>query len=170
MKKSKLTEALREMRKGETQQQLAMELNISREGISKYENGRAKIPPDIASAMMERHENPRFVFALRNEYTKTGAVWLDGPNVDLHQSSVREKTIEEMNEAMNAIMRFSFARSLKNLPAWERPEVEELLDEVAEAITALELFLARTCEETGISYIGVWSKHYTQLRAKGWLQ
>lgn len=166
---SKLKRIMKEMRKGESQQKLALELNVSRESVSAYENGRARIPADIASAMMERKENPRFAFALRNEYTQTGPVWLDGPNVDLHQSSVREKTMEEMNEAIIAISGFSFARSLKNLPEWERPAAEELLEEVAEAITAMELFLARTCEETGISYTGVWSRHYKQLKAKGWL-
>lgn len=168
--KSKLTQAMKEMRKGESQQQVAMGLNVSRETVSAYENGRARIPADIAQAMMSKAENPRFAFALRNEYTKTGPIWLDGPNVDLHRSSVREKTLEELEEVVGLLKEFSFARPLKSLPDWEAPALDELLKEVVEAITAMEHFVVVVCEEAGMSYMDVWSKHHQYLKAKGYVQ
>lgn len=168
--KSKLTQAMREMRKGESQQQQAMQLNVSRETVSAYETGRARIPADIAKSMMKKNENPRFAFAIRNEYTKTGPIWLDGPNVDLHRSSVREKTLEELEEVIGLLKEFSFARPLQTLPTWEAPSLDNLLKEVVEAITAMEHFAVVVCEEAGISYTDVWSKHYQYLKAKGYVQ
>lgn len=170
MAKNKLGQAMKKMRGGETQQQLAMEINVSRETVSRYENGSTRIPADVSVAMMQRHDNPQFAFAMRNEYTRTGPVWLDGPNVDLHRSSVREKALEELDEVTNALKNFSFAKPLKNLSNWEAPELEKLLEEVVEAITAMEHLAVVVCEEANISYTETWNKHYTQLRAKGWLQ
>lgn len=170
MKKSRLAQSMKEMRQGLTQEQTAMEMNVSRESISKYENGHVKIPADISRSMMERHDNPRFAFALRNDYTRTGPVWLDGPNVDLHRSSVREKTLEELNEVVNLLNGFSFAKPLKNLSHWEMPELEKLLEEVVEAITAMEHLAVVVCEEANISYVETWEKHHQQLRAKGYVE
>lgn len=168
--KSKLSEVMKEMREGETQQQLAMDLNLSREGVSAYETGRAKVPKDIARAMMNRNESPRFALAIRNEYTRTGPVWLNGPNVDLHRASVKEKTIEEIEEMMVALKDISFAKPLKNLSNWERPALEKLIEESIEAVTAIEHLIAIICKEAEISYLDVYQNHYLQLQAKGWLQ
>lgn len=170
MKKSRLTVAMREMRDGKTQEQLAMQLNVSREGISKFENGRSKIPPDISRSMMQMNDHPPFALALRNEYTKTGAVWLDGPNADLHHCSVKEKAVEEMEEALTALRDFNFARPLKSISSWEHPEVHRVLEETVEAITALETAVAIICKGLDFSYTGAWHNHYTQLKAKGYVQ
>lgn len=169
MEKSKLKVAMREMREGETQQQMAMDLHVSREAVSKYENNERQIPPDISRKMMERKDSPRFALAMRHEYTRTGPVWLDGSNVDLHHASVKEKTLEEIGEAMTALREFNFARSLQNISHWERPEAEKVIEESIEAITALEHLVVIMCEKLNISSLDAWSNHYTQLRAKGWL-
>lgn len=168
--KNPLGQAVKELRGDQTQQQLAMELNVSREMISKIENGRASIPTDISLGLMKKGDHPRLAMAIRNQYTKTGPVWLNGPNVDLHHASVKEKTIEEMEEAINAIRNFNFARSLKSISHWEHQEVHNVLEETVEAITALEHLVVVLCENLNISYTETWNKHYTQLRAKGWLQ
>ncbi|MDE0581519.1 helix-turn-helix domain-containing protein [Planococcus sp. A6] len=170
MKKSRLTDSFKEMRNGQTQEQLAMELNVSRESISKYENGHVRLPQDIARNLMAKHDNPRFALAVRSQYTKTGPIWLDGPNVDLHRSAVKEKTLEEIKEVSEAIKAFSFAQPFTILSSWQLPQVEKLLEETAEAITALEHLTAIVCEEANISYNGVWQKHHTQMRAKGYVQ
>lgn len=170
MKKSRLTEAMREVRNGDTQDQLAMELNVSRELISKIENGRVEMAPDISRKLMKRKGSPRLAMALRYEYTGTGTTLLNGPNVDLHRSSVREKTIEEAEEFLIAIKACSFAKPLTNLSNWERPNLEKVLEEGVELITAIEHFLLITCEESGISFIDVWQNHHIQLRAKGYVQ
>ncbi|PSL42163.1 helix-turn-helix protein [Planomicrobium soli] len=169
MEKSSLKSALREVRGNQTQQQMALELNVSRELVSKIENGTRTIPPDVSQKLMQTSENARFAFALRHEYTKTGPVWLDGPDVDLHHASVKEKTIEEMEEVIVALRNFNFARSLKSISHWERQEIDRLLQESVEAITALEHLVVVLCENMNISYTETWGTHYQSLRAKGWL-
>lgn len=161
---------MREIRGGQTQQQMAMELNISRELISKIETGERSISPDISQAMMKRKENPWFAIALRNEYTKTGPIKLNGPNVDLHRSSVREKTIEEVSEVLTALQNISFAKPFNSFSNWERPQLEHLLEEAVEAVTAIEHLIATVCEDANISYLETWDKHYIQLQAKGYVQ
>ncbi|MFC4712268.1 helix-turn-helix transcriptional regulator [Planococcus dechangensis] len=167
--KSKVSEMLKEMRKGETQQQLSMELNTSRESISAYETGRARVPQDVAQNLMTKFEDPWFAFALRNEYTKTGPMRLNGPNFDGHRSAVREKTIEEVKEVLGTLEAFSFAKPLQNISEWERPKAKLLAEHIIEAVTALEHTLAVLCDEAGLSYNEEWQEHYTQLKVKGYL-
>ncbi|PKH09825.1 helix-turn-helix domain-containing protein [Planomicrobium sp. MB-3u-38] len=170
MKKSPLTQCMKEMRNGQTQEQLAMELNVSRESVSKYERGHVKVPADISQSLMAKTQNPWFAIAIRNEYTKTGPIRLNGPNFDGHRSAIREKTIEEVKEVLGTLEEFSFAKPLQNISEWERPNVELLAEHIAEAITALEHTLAVLCEEAGLSYNEVWNRHYIELQAKGYVQ
>lgn len=170
VKKSRLTASIKEIRGQKTQQQLSMELNMSREGVSKMENGRTKVAPDIAQKLMSINDNPRFALAIRNEYTKTGPIWLDGPNVDLHRSSVKEKTLEELEEVKTQLHEFNFAKPLKNLSPWEVPKLDNLLLEIVELITALETLAVVTCEEANKSYTELWNRHYQTLRLKEYIQ
>lgn len=170
MKKSKLTDTMKNMRNGKTQEQLAMELNVSRESISKYENGHTKLPADISQAMMKRSENPWFAIAVRNEYTGTGSIKLNGPNADLHRSSVKEKTMEEIEELVSVLRTLSFSKPLKNASNWERPEIERLVEEAIEVQTAIDHLIAVVCEEAGISLMTSYQNHYLQLQAKGYVE
>ena len=170
MKNSRVSASIKEVRGGKTQQELSMELNVSRESVSKIENGRSKVAPDISRKLMEMGDNARLAFALRHEYTGTGPLWLDGPNVDLHRSSVKEKTIEESEEFLIALKELSFSKPLKNLSHWEMPQLLKVLEEGAEAITAIEHLLVVICEEANISYTGIWHDHYIQLKAKEFIQ
>lgn len=167
--KSKITEIMKEMRNGETQQKVATGLNISREALSSYETGRAKVPQDVSQNLMSKFQDPWFAFAIRNEYTKTGPVRLNGPNFDGHRSAVREKTIEEVKEVLSTLEAFSFAKPLQNISEWERPKAKLLAEHIIEAVTALEHTLAVLCDEAGLSYNEEWQEHYTQLKVKGYL-
>ncbi len=160
---------LREMRGSKHQQQLAEEMNVSRESISKYENNRTKIPTDVSKGLMDKFNNPQFAITVGQEYTGTGPIWLDGPNVDLHRSSVKEKTLEELEEAIHKLRNTSLAKPLQNLTAYELHAVKEALDELVEAQTAMAHLMAVVCMESGISYTDLWSQHYRSLQQAGYL-
>lgn len=170
MKKSRLSDAMKQIRNGQTQEQLAMEFNVSRESISKYETGHTKLPADIARSMMKRSESPWFAMAVRNEYTGTGSIKLNGPNADLHRSSVKEKTMEEIEEMVAVLRTLSFSKPMKNASNWERPEIEKLIEEAIEAQTAIDHLIAVVCEEAGISLMASYQNHYLQLQAKGYVE
>lgn len=160
---------LKEMRGKDYQQKVATELNVARETLSKYENGRSKIPADVGRKLTKKYDNPKFAITLRNEYTGTGPRWLDGPNVDLHRSAVKEKTIEEMNEAIDQLEKTSFAKPFRNAAHFEIQDIETTLDELVEAQTAIDHLVAIVCMETGINYVDLWNKHYRSLASSGYL-
>lgn len=158
---------IKELREDDTQQQLAFELGVVRETVSKYETGRSQVPPDITLSLMKKYDNPKFAMTVRSEYTGTGPRWLDGPNVDLHRSSVREKTIEELQEALNALMNTSLARPIKLLNHFDLPTIKSMLHEIIEAITASDHMVSIICMETGLSYTELWNEHYKDLQREG---
>ncbi|WP_225216045.1 helix-turn-helix domain-containing protein [Psychrobacillus faecigallinarum] len=160
---------LKEMRGEQTQLSLGLDINTTRETVSKYENGRSKVPSDISRTLVKKFDNAKFAITVRNEYTGTGPKWLDGPNVDLHRSSVKEKTVEEMKEALDLIVNTCLAKPLKKLQHFELQSVDSMLQEAVEAITALDHFIAVVCKEAEISYTEVWDKHYKALMSAGYL-
>lgn len=169
MTRTKVGEMLKEMRGEQTQLSLGLEINLTRETVSKYENGRSKVPADISRTLVSKFDNPKFAITIRNEYTGTGPKWLDGPNIDLHRSSVKEKTLEELKEALEVLENFCFSKPLKKLQHFERQSLENILEELVEAQTALDHMVAVVCNEAEISYTGVWDKHYKSLMSAGYL-
>lgn len=169
MTKSRVGEMLKEMRGEATQLSLGLDLNLTRETVSKYENGRSKVPPDISNKLMKKYDNPWFALQLQHEYTGTGPVRLDGPNVDLHRSSVKEKVLEELHDATNALESFSMSKPLKRLSSYEMTNLQNVLKEVVELITGADTLLAVVCEEANISYKQLWNDHYIHLRSAGYI-
>ncbi|WP_020189685.1 helix-turn-helix transcriptional regulator [Kurthia sp. Dielmo] len=170
MKKDKVSSAMKEMRGGLHQQKFADELNVSRESISKYENGRSKVPADISRELTKKYNQPQFAVTIAQQYTGTGPIWLDGPNVDLHRSSVKEKTLEELEEAIHKLRSTSLAKPLVNLTPYELQSVRDALEELVEAQTAMAHLVAVVCMETGISYTDVWAQHYRSLQSSGYVE
>ena len=150
----------------QTQLQFGFDYDVTRETISKIENGHQKIPADISNKLMKKFDDPRLAMAIRREYTHTGPVWLDGPNVDLHPASVKEKTIEEAHEAIEAARSISFSKPLHLI----NPTIlENAAIQIAQNIIAWEHLLAVMCKHGNISYQGVWYKTDSQLEKAGYI-
>lgn len=166
---NKVGQVLKEIRGDKTQQQFAFDLGVVRETVSKYENGRTSIPQDISKKLVEKYDDPKFVMTVRNAYTGTGPVWLDGPNVDLHRCSVKEKTIEELQEALDHIQNTCVSKPLRNAKLFELQEIEKMLVEAVDAITALDHLVAVVCKEAKISYKELWQRHYRKLATANYI-
>lgn len=169
MTRNRVGEVLKEIRGDKTQQQFAFDMGVVRETVSKYENGRSHVPQDISRNIVMKYDNPKFAMTVRNEYTGTGPIWLDGENVDLHRSSVKEKTIEELQEALEQIANTCLAKPLNRLKHFEFQDIEKMLIESVEAITALDHFVAIICSEAEMSYTELWQKHYRKLATSGYI-
>lgn len=163
-------EVLKELRGNETQLQFGFEVGVGREAISKYENGRTKVPTDISRSIVGKFDNPKFALTVQHEYTGTGPIYLNGPNVDLHRCSVREKTIEELQEALDSITSTSLAKPSDAIEHFERKNIMDMIEEAVEAATALANFIAVTTEHLGISYTEVWMDHYKYLQKAGFIK
>ncbi|MFJ8516146.1 helix-turn-helix domain-containing protein [Lysinibacillus xylanilyticus] len=163
-----VSKAFREIRGGKTQSQLSMDLDLSRETVSKIENGRSKLPPDISRNLMKKYDDPRLAMAVQYEYTGTGPV-LDGPNVDLHRCSVRERTIEEEEEFIEALKRTNFSKPAHALTFEEIENIKKAIEEGIEAETAKKMWLMKATEYIGMSYSDAYTEHYADLRQKGFI-
>jgi hypothetical protein len=165
-----VSEALKEVRGKETQLKFGFEIGAGREAVSKYENGRSKVPADISRIIVNKFDDPKFALAVQHQYTGTGPIWLNGQNVDLHRCSVREKTIEELEEAICSIKSISLVKPKEAIDPYEKKNMMDMIEEAVEAATALANFIAVTTEHLDISYTGVWSNHYQHLEKAGYIK
>lgn len=163
-------EVLKEVRGGETQLQFGFEIGVGREAVSKYENGRTRVPADISRSIVDKYDDPKFALAVQHQYTGTGPIWLNGQNVDLHRCSVREKTIEELEEAIYSIKSISLVKPKEAIDPYEKKNMMDMIEEAVEAATALANFIAVTTDHLGVSYTGVWSNHYQYLQKEGFIK
>jgi transcriptional regulator with XRE-family HTH domain len=157
--------------KGYTQEQLSMELPMSREAISKAETGARKIPKDLRSITVKELDYPFYSMAVA--YEDTAGAWvpeLDGEAVDLHRSSVKSKTIEELNEALEALNRVCVSNHPGYIQEHQKHELEEALIQVIDAIIALSHYLAIICLDYGFSWLKLWKKQHLKLRSKGFVK
>ncbi|MGE7940662.1 helix-turn-helix domain-containing protein [Lysinibacillus xylanilyticus] len=151
----------------QTQLQFGFDYEVTRETISRIENGRQKVPMDISRKMMDKFDDPRLAWAIRHEYTGTGTRLLDGQNVDLHPASVKEKSLEEIQEAIDAMSAVSFAKPLHlNSPM----VLENAAVQIVQAVIALEHLAAAVCSHGNLSYQGVWKKVDLMLEKAGYVK
>src|SRR5690625_5234254 len=78
--------------------------------------------------------------------------WLDGEMVDLHRSSVRVKTLEELDEAIEALKGFDLVNRPLNITDADRERlINDLFFPLLGAEGAIEIMVSILCEEYGIS-------------------
>ncbi|KZE66720.1 hypothetical protein AWM68_20375 [Fictibacillus phosphorivorans] len=157
--------------KGLTQEQLSLNLPMSREALSKAETGARKIPKDLRPILAKELDYPFYSMAVALE--DTGGAWvpeLNGDKVDLHRSSVRSKTIEELQEAIDAISGVCLVNHPEYIQEHERHQLKKALMEAIDAIIALTHFVGIICLEYGFSWLGLWKEQRLKLKAKGFVK
>lgn len=166
----RVSKVFKELRGPLYQDEFATSLNLSREMISKIENGSRNIPRDITHHMIKKYNSPKLAITVQQEATGTGPIWLDGEATDLHRSAVKERAIEETREALEAIESTSLAVSLKNISGYRKTDVERMLKEVAQSIVTQQMFLSVICTEANVNYSELWDEVYSSLISNGYLE
>ncbi|WP_281659099.1 helix-turn-helix domain-containing protein [Halobacillus sp. Cin3] len=171
MKNSKAARMMKATRvqSGKTQQQLSMDIFQSREYITKQENGERKIPPSTLQHFTKTYNNPWLALEAAKEYTGWGVTKLDGPAVDLHRSSVREKAIEELQEAIEAMQKVTLTKQPSFTQSFELQDIEKSAEEVIDVIGASTAYVATLCEEYGLNWNQLWENHYRKLQSRGYV-
>lgn len=165
--------AIKELRREDdlSQLQLSFELNVSRESVSAYETERAKLPQDVSQKLMERFDDPFFAMEVANSYTGGGWVRkLDGEYVDLHRSSVKEKTMEEIDELTQALESFSFSTPPRLIKTRQRQDLENMTIEAVDVVYSVCHLLAVICKDYGFSWNEIWNRHAAKLIANGYVK
>lgn len=161
------------MEAGYTQLTFGMEVHASREAISAYKTGRTITPPDIKSKSVVLTDNPWLAIAAAHESTAgTSPVILDGDNVELNRHTVVAKTVEEVEELLEAIKRVQplLIRPPSSLKPNEKQQIEHLVQETLDVVTSTTNMTAVICREVKLSWVYQWSKHKAKLVGEGFLK
>ncbi|NPV72170.1 MAG: helix-turn-helix domain-containing protein [Firmicutes bacterium] len=174
---SRIGAALRQARlaRGFRQQDICRKLYISDSTLSGIEHGKQRLMPDVAARAARELDDPELYLAVAQEMTGGVMVpaMLDGPRVDLHRASVKDKTVEELSEAIEALAKareLANARSAQDLTEQGREQVRRVLHELVEAQTACAVGVAVLCRQYGISPAQVYREHLEELRQKGYVR
>lgn len=166
-----IAQALKTSRKDRGLKQSELEIPYSDSMVSMIERGDRHIAPDVAPMLAQKLDHPALFAEIARELTGGfGPAWLNGPNVDLHRSSVREKCLEELREAMAAIEKFAASRPPGAETEMDRKARYEHLLQAFDAIVALFHYIGIQCLEYGFSMLKLSRDHYAKLKGKRYVE
>ncbi|MGP4041930.1 XRE family transcriptional regulator [Gracilibacillus sp. D59] len=172
MEKGRASKALKQGRYeiSKTQQQLSMETFLSRESVSHQENGSYKVQPEMVQHFAEKYNNPWVALEASSEYIGWGVRRLDGFAADLHRSAVKDKLLEELDEAIEAIKRVKTSLKPSMVQSFHKQDIEQSVQESMDGVLALVTWIAVACEEYNLSWTKSWEKHHMKLKAKQYVK
>jgi DNA-binding XRE family transcriptional regulator len=156
-----------------TQENVANDLNFSRQMIQMVEAGKRRLNEQDAAKLARKLDDGQFAMAMARRITGgMSAPYLNG--IDNHRMACIMKLVEELQEAIDIItqnMRTLIrAQSADDLSTGERVQIEVMMIETIEAITAAENTLARLSKTYDISLADLWDRHEKELTEKGYLR
>ncbi|SET00767.1 hypothetical protein SAMN05421676_102328 [Salinibacillus kushneri] len=171
-KGSRAANTLKNSRKstGKTQQQLSMETYLSREAVCKQENGEYKVQPEMAQHFMDQYNNPWVALEAAEEYVGWGVTRLDGRAADLHRSSVKDKTAEELEEALEAIKRVKTSLNPDFVESFQVQEIKQSVQEMMDVVTAGVNWIAVVCDEYKLNWSEQWDEHHRKLKSRDYVR
>ncbi|OMD64633.1 transcriptional regulator [Paenibacillus odorifer] len=154
---------------GDTREKAGLIVHADASLIGKIARGTRKASKPVMRAVIEHYDDGQLSLAAAADVTGGAfAPWLD--NVDLHRASVLFKTIEEMQEVLEASGQAPISKTNEQITDAERHQIKQLLMESVEAITALTHLVAVICKEYSFSWLGTWKEHRAELKAKKYLK
>ncbi|GMA64725.1 helix-turn-helix domain-containing protein [Alicyclobacillus fastidiosus] len=161
-----LGQVIKEVRKARGLSQTDLGIPYGQSMIGRIERDERRVAPDIAPILVDKLDHPAVSITAMHEMTGgVGPVYLNGDNVDLHRSSVRERCLHEMSESMDAIQRFHTSKPPERETERERNQRKEHLLEVLDSIVHEYMYVAVQCEEYGFSFKELHNAHYAKLRS-----
>lgn len=164
-------QALRVSRRAAGSKQSEVRVPYSQSMLAKIETGKRRVAPDMAPRIGQALDHPAILLELAREMSGGwGAPWLDGPNVDLHRAAVRERCLEELDEAVTAIKEWCACKPPSTETEGERKRRYEHLMEAMDGVVALSTYIGVQCTEYGFSMLQVSRDHYAKLKGKRYVR
>lgn len=166
--------AIKEARelKGITQKDLGKESLLSEKTISAIETGRRGITQENLKILCKELDDPRLYFEAASEIC--GDVfainWLDGEAADLHRASVREKVIEELDEAIKAIYLTKTYKQPAACGGDDIKAIETSIKETIDVFDASAIYITVMCREFGLNIKDMFRLHKEKLIFKRFLR
>ncbi|WP_411680456.1 helix-turn-helix domain-containing protein [Clostridium thailandense] len=165
---------IREVRehKGMTQEVLGQVSFLSDSTISAIETGRRALTQENLEIICKILDDPRLYFEVASKITDNvfNFYWLDGEAADLHRASVKEKIIEELDEAIKAI---ALTKTYKNPTTCNDDDIKNITKSIQETIdvfNASAIYIAVMCREFNLDIKELFNAQKKKLINRGYLR
>lgn len=158
--------------KGITQQGLGEASFLSDSTISAIETGRRSLTQENLQIICKELDDPRLYFEAASKIT--GDVfnfhWLNGEAADLHRASVKEKTVEELDEAMEAIASIKAYKNPKTCTEDDIRNITKSIQETIDVFNASAIYIAVMCREFNLDIKDMFDMQKQKLINRGYLK
>ncbi|WP_438445884.1 helix-turn-helix domain-containing protein [Gorillibacterium sp. sgz5001074] len=145
-------------------------LHVDPSTLGKYIKGTRKMPRQAMRQAIEQLDDPFIALAAQDEVTGGASVpYLNGSHADLNKGITHLKTIEEVDEAREALSRIPITKRREQLTEQDKAAIRAAIMECIEAITALTMHVAILCKEYCFSWLGLWREHRKELKSKKYI-
>lgn len=150
--------------------QLAFDLNISRQLGSHMKKDRRKMQQDIAKASIQTYDNPEFIHDVLHEFSEgyTSPV-LRGKNIEQHRLSIESYTIIELQEAINKMQEVCLAKPPSIISKEEKQEIRNLMEELLDGKVFIDNLLIQLQKDYRISIKDCIRGLMPRWISRGWL-
>lgn len=149
--------------------QLSLDLNISKQLGSHIKTGRRTMQQDIAQASITMYDNPEYISDILFEFSEgyTSPV-LGGKHIEQHRLAIESYTIRELKEAMNKMEEVRLDKPPGTITSSERQEITSLIEELLEGRIFIDNLLIQLQKDYRISIKSCIRRLMPQWIAKGW--
>lgn len=156
-------------RQGITQEQLALDLPVSRESIAKYEVGSRTFQKDLFKPIAEALDDPEFYFSTWNEAAGHVSIpYFNGDYIDQHPASMKYLVQRETNEALDHMERICWSKPVKARTETEREEMKRVINEILDAAASMINLVAILCREYDFSMKSVYKQWWSSIKVRRW--
>lgn len=136
--------------------------------MRKVRSGTRKLAPDVAPIVASRLDKSVVYLEMWQELTDgVGPEWLDGSDIEHHRSSLKERLLREIGEAVQALTEFDTSRPPVRMTEREKRTVRDKMMELLDVISFCYTFLAIICDEFEFSFKEIHAMHHKRLKQAG---
>lgn len=159
-------------RKNMTQEEFAKLCFVSKKTLSRLENNFENIKFYSLVDIVKILNDPLFTIKVINELTNGvfSIKNLNGGNVDLHRSCVKEKVIEELNEAINAISTSKVYKNPNGITVLDRSLIRKSVMEIIDVFNASGIYIQVMCSEYGFDIQEMFKEQEEKMLKKGYIK
>ncbi len=155
---------------GLSRREAASAMHIAENTLRAYESGRRQVPNEIVSAAVKVYRSP-CVQAQRCYECRVNRLtppWLD--RVDPHPMAVRDKVLEELGEALDAVRAVCLVnkRCPDDLTQEDRTRLNVAIEEMRDLYPALMMWFGVVETVFGYDHEVLASEMYQKLRSRGY--
>ncbi|HDX9652513.1 TPA: helix-turn-helix domain-containing protein [Bacillus wiedmannii] len=162
--------AMARKRKGIIQEELCLEIPVSRESLAKYETEKRRLPKDLRKCITEEIDDPQLFFKMWSEATGYVSIpFFNGEFIDLHPTSMRYLVQQETNEALKQLDTVCWFKPSHVWSESEKEEMKKVIHEMLDATGSMMSLVAVLCDQYEFSMKDIFKYWKVSLRARNYI-